>query len=406
VNSQLEQQAERWLSALNLQRALGGLAVIVFLIAWNRGIALLYGTFALIVGVLAVAWLVPRWNLRGITAERRLPAKATEGDPIAIEASLATTSRRPRFMLEVADTLPFASEDDQQPTTFFPRVQRHSTLHYRINCELRGLHTVGPLVVRTSYPLGIATASRTLPDTTTQILVYPSAFSITDLPLFGGGRWPTAGAKAVSRAGGNDEFFAVREYREGDSARHIHWPATARRGKLVVREHEYLHATDVMLALDLRRDAQFGRGKHSTLEYMVKIAASIAHFALEHGHGVGLIGYGTTAIEVPMGRGPRHYQAILEVLARVEAAGETPYERIVDEALARVPLGGVLATFDIPAGDNAPPPVTGAYRRHVRVIPITFDSASFDPTGGRRSHTPQGGYRVRCGDDLARVFGR
>lgn len=404
MNPQLEQRLEHWLSALDLRRALGILAVAVFLIAWNRGIALLYGAFALIVAIAVIGWLVPRWNLRGISATRSLPTTATEGEAVAIDAKVAVPGRGTRYMLEVQDSLPFAAEDDQRSTAFFPRVWRDKTLRYSVPCDLRGVHTVGPLEVRTSYPLGITTARRVLAGTEAQIVVYPAAFPIADLPLTSGGRWPSAGARPVSQAGGNDEFFAVREYRQGDSARHIHWPATARRGKLVVRELEQLHTTDVMLALDLGAGAQFGRGKHSTLEYMVKIAASVARFALDHGHGVGLFGHGTAPVEVPLGRGIRRYQNFLEVLARVQAAGSIPYARVVAEALARVPLGGVLVVFDIPTADARQLSVAGAARRHVRVLPVAFESTSFDPTAPARGKIPRGGYRVRCGDDLTRVF--
>ena len=35
-----------------------------------------------------------------------------------------------------------------------------------------------------------------------------------------------------------DEFHALRDYVQGDDLRMIHWPTTARRNKIVVRQHE------------------------------------------------------------------------------------------------------------------------------------------------------------------------
>ncbi|NTV13710.1 MAG: DUF58 domain-containing protein [Desulfobulbaceae bacterium] len=404
MSPEVEQEIERWLGAINLQRALWTLALVVFLIAWNRGIALLYGIFALIIGALTVAWLVPRWNLRGITAQRTVPAQASEGENITVEIGLQVSGPWSRYLLEVQDALPFAAADRQQPCVFFPRTRCRATLRYTIACDLRGLHSLGPLELRSSYPLGISTARRRLPHTAGQLLVNPATFAIAALPLLGDGRWPISGVRTMSRAGGNDEFLGVREYRVGDNARHIHWPASARQGELVVREHEHLQTTEVILALDLRRSAQFGSGKHSTLEYMVKIAASIARHVLEQGHSLGLYAQGKAPIEVPVGHGPQHFQTILEVLARVRGEGATPYEQVTAAALARLAMGGVLVTFDIPeAGRSAPRELAGAYTRHARVIPIHFDGPSFTgaATGGTQ---PNGGYLVRRGDDLAGLF--
>ncbi len=43
---------------------------------------------------------------------------------------------------------------------------------------------------------------------------------------------------AAPRPAAGAELLGVREYRPGDSRRRIHWPSTARRGELIVREYE------------------------------------------------------------------------------------------------------------------------------------------------------------------------
>lgn len=403
MNAELEKRLEGWLAALDIRHILGTLAAVVFLAAWNRGIALLYGIFALIVGMVAVAWLMPRWNLRGVDARRLAPDRANEGDRIGIDVELRVAGRRPRFMLEVVDSIPFAEEEKQRPTAFFPRTRQTASLRHTLACSLRGVHTLGPLELRTSYPLGIASAHRILAGTEMSLVVYPSTFPIADLPLLGASRWPIGGVKAVSQAGGGGEFFAVREYRNGDSARRIHWPASAKRGELIVREYEYQHATEVMLALDLNRSAHVGHGRESTLEYMVKIAASIARFALDTGHSVGLYAEGAKPIALAAGHGPQHFQEILEILASVAADGHGFYRDVQEEALARMSLGGVLVLFQIPGFDDPACATETAFRRHARVLPVVFDATSFEPTA-RRAEPPPGGYCVRKGDDLAKVF--
>ena len=42
----------------------------------------------------------------------------------------------------------------------------------------------------------------------------------------------------------DDEFLRIREYRSGDNPRAIHWRSTAKRGDLMVREHQQNRQAD------------------------------------------------------------------------------------------------------------------------------------------------------------------
>lgn len=404
----LEQRVEYWLQFLSLRVALPVVAGVVFLIAWNRGVALLYGLVALLAGALAVARVAPHFNLRGVTARRENPAAAHEGDVVALELGLRASGWRARYMLEVSDSLPFADAEQQSPMVFVDRLKGAVTLRHEVRCDLRGEHVLGPLSLATSYPLGIHRARRTVPDSSGKILVYPKPFPIHALPLLGASQSPIMGMQAASISGGNDRFFGVREYRHGDNPRHIHWAATARRGELIVKEYEFVQSTELVVVLDLRRDAQYGEGKHSTLEYAVKIAASVARFALAGNHGVGLLGFGARPVEVPVGRGAGHYQTILETLARVRADGNTPYLAALREAAGRLPGGGILFLFEHdgwqPAAERQQ-----MFSHHIRPLRVRFDGPSFERAPGGAGARPPGKmsgttYFVRNGDDLARVF--
>jgi len=82
------------------------------------------------------------------------------------------------------------------------------------------------------------------------------------------------------------EYLGVREYRTGDSMRHVHWPSTARHGQLMVREFEREHTRRVAVVLDTSRDA----GDAPTpLDRACSVAASLAFAAMGSGHGVRLV---------------------------------------------------------------------------------------------------------------------
>jgi hypothetical protein len=54
-----------WLSRhFNPQRFFIVLSLVLFMVAWNRGIALLYGMVSLLVAILTASYLLPRLNIR------------------------------------------------------------------------------------------------------------------------------------------------------------------------------------------------------------------------------------------------------------------------------------------------------------------------------------------------------
>ena len=105
----------------------------------------------------------------------------------------------------------------------------------------RGWLLPGRLTLSTPQPMGLARAwSYFWPDL--QLLVYP-ALEVHAPPL------PThdgAGARTRVRAQG-EEPHHLRDYRIGDPPRQVAWKASARTGKLLVREYEARSDRDVRL---------------------------------------------------------------------------------------------------------------------------------------------------------------
>jgi hypothetical protein len=85
------------------------------------------------------------------------------------------------------------------------------------------------------------------------------------------------------------EFHGVREYQPGDPLRRVHWATSARRGKLAVVEFERAYQQDICIVIDLSKGSHHGKGRNSTLEYAVKVAATLADRTLRAGGGVKLI---------------------------------------------------------------------------------------------------------------------
>src|SRR5439155_631773 len=111
--------------------------------------------------------------------------------------------------------------------------------------------TLASIVLFTLGAYGVAAGAATGQEAVVAVGVF--AFTLFVVGIV----WPVPGgllppAGPVFTVGGGDTVRAVRPYVPGDPARLVHWPTSARRGELVVREHEPPPALGVALVVDLR----------------------------------------------------------------------------------------------------------------------------------------------------------
>lgn len=405
---------------LTKRRLLVVLTVAVFLSAWNRAFAPLYIMFTLLLATVIVSHWLPRLALRGVQASRTHSPYAFEGQELLMSSRLRNQALTARRMLELVDSVPVAVPGQRNPMLFIARLAGGTERDYtlRLECYKRGFYQLGPLKLRSGYPLGLAYHERQLPQTATTLLVYPQTFPITRFPFPGGGGTPLRGAEAISLGGGQEEFFGTREYRPGDSPRYVHWSSTARHGELIVKEFELRAATELTIVLDLDARTNVGEDREHTLEYAVKIAASVTQFALERGHQAQLAGYAADDWFVPSGAGRGQQARMLDVLARVVADGNTPYPQAIRQAAATMREGATaLLIFTDPGADSAG--VINALAllraRHVQPVCVFLNRSSFKP-GAEISDISRNPlvqrvqaegmpvYVVSRGDDLSRIF--
>jgi uncharacterized protein (DUF58 family) len=193
-------------------------------------------------------------------------------------------------------------------------------------CHVRGLYTIGPLVARTSDPLGLFQV-QILQGSPIKVMVQPS---IVALPYF---RLPVAERLGEESARYRSQtrtahVATVREYMHGDSLNQIHWLSTAKTGQLMSKEFDSGGTGDVWVVLDLERKIQHSQGTERTDEYAVAIAASLVHLALTEEHSVGFIAHGDNEYLLPLKGGSQQMSRVLETLTLSKTEG--------DEALAGV----------------------------------------------------------------------
>jgi len=130
-----------------------------------------------------------------------------------------------------------------------------------------------------------------------------------------------AGGYRTAHRGTGTDLAGLREYVEGDDARHIDWNVTARLNEPQLRVFNEDRELTVWLVLD--RSASMtvgapGRGKHDVLS---ELALLLARLFGRGGNRVGALLYDTGAVRtVPPGTGRGHALRIGAVLARTAGA--------------------------------------------------------------------------------------
>jgi len=110
------------------------------------------------------------------------------------------------------------------------------------------------------------------------------------------------GLRRMKLRGAGTEFESLREWSDGDAFRTIDWKATARRGKLMVAQHEVERSQNVLLLLDCGRLMTPRIDSARKLDYAVTAALSLATIAGLASDRVGLVAF---AHEILAARAPR-----------------------------------------------------------------------------------------------------
>lgn len=279
------------------------------------------------------------------------PLRVSDGEPVTIGLTITNRALLPTSALMLEDQLP-ARLDGRARFVISSLGSRESrSASYRLPGLGRGRYVLGPLRLRLTDPFGLIDLNRSF-RTTTTALVCPR---IDDLPALNLPRsWDTGDNQSSHSIGSHGaDDASVREYRQGDDLRKVHWRSTAKTGALMVRQEERPWQGHTCVLLDSRAavhrtatsSAPDARDS-SSLEWAVSFAASVAHHLLAAGRDTALVA-GSTLLRPA---GP-HDPLLEDQLALLTPGGERDLSATVETARA---AGHDSAVFAILAGLDQP----------------------------------------------------
>jgi uncharacterized protein (DUF58 family) len=264
---------------------------------------------------------------------------------VEVEFVNVGSSRTAMFLAE--EQFDYALGD--RPRFILPRMDRgeHRRLRYQIRSRHRGAYQLGPVTLRMRDPFGLTYVALNLVRMT-EVLVLPRVYDLGSRVTRGQGRGTEGELPQMVALHGEDDV-SIRNYRDGDELRRVHWPATAHRGELMVRQEDRPTRRRAILLLDGRLSAHPGDGYHPSFEWAVSALASVARHLVHDGFVVHLLTDGTVA------DGTAEHQidldAAMTVLAKVQPVKGTSLDALA-AAAHTFTAGGVLVVAAVVAHDE------------------------------------------------------
>ncbi|HEY3080126.1 MAG TPA: DUF58 domain-containing protein [Chloroflexota bacterium] len=376
-------------------------------LAMATGWELLVHVAYLLVGVLGLGLVWGRIGLASLDLTRAPTAERLQvGQELVEHFALRSRGPLPLLPLELRDGSTLPGRERLRVLAVPPFGGGAWTV--RTVCRRRGVYELGPTQLATADLFGCFRARRELP-ARRSVLVLPAT---EPLPSFQPAGRDLPGGALIQPIGQQDAAQAstVRDYVPGDPLSRIHWPSSARAGRLIVKQLEYEPTADIWIALDMQDAPQRGLGEGSTEEAAVAAAASIARRFLEAGRAVGLIAHGDRRVALAPERGEPRLDRILEELATLRALGGVPLDEMLRRESIRPGRSAVLVAVT-PSLDPGWPDALVEVGHGAGPIAVLVEPSTF---GGRESSLVTIGqlasariptYLVKRGMPLAEALG-
>ena len=126
------------------------------------------------------------------------------------------------------------------------------------------------------------------------------------------------GSRTSARLGKGREFDRMRDYVRGDELRDVAWKATARHGRLIVREYRLDRSQDILLCIDTGHRMAARVGHVTRLDHAVNASMLLSYVCNRMEDRIGVVAFDAAVDRgVPAGRGMKHLREITRYVTGV-----------------------------------------------------------------------------------------
>lgn len=351
-----------WKQRFDIQFAAGvpffaALAVLA-LAAMATGNNLLYLIVSGLLAMLIVSGLASALNLSGMELRFRLPEDIHAGQPVPVGFTLTNAkSFWPAYSLSVAaasrplaTTPATAALEVAMPPVYFAYLPRRDSQQAgsMIQFPGRGRYTATSFMLATRFPFGLVRKWRRFQAAgrEPELLVYPALLPPGEAALT---QLRTGARLSQHRRGDGQDLYRIRPHQLGDSARQVHWKASARAGALRVREFSDESGSRLRLRLALAPELAPEQAEMAISQcagWLLALLRRDLDAEQEPDLWLEFVGENATfgqprqGLWLPLAPAARHRRAILSYLAVVDPARLAPAMPPLDASLKELAITG------------------------------------------------------------------
>ena len=329
---------EGWLYILGI--------MLISLAALNTGNNLLFLILASLIAIILMSGILSSITLSGVAMRLQLPEHIFAGQPVRASIELENEKLTlPSFSLRVeavtAKNSPAAAL--LETPVYFPYLPKRGRAHQTvpISFPARGVYRQDAFRIVTRFPFGFLQKAHRV-ELRTEALVYPSVEPTREFFEILPG---LEGAMESLAKGRGQDLYALRDYVPTDTARHVHWKASARLGSLMVREFTREDDARVLLVLDphisipvMGAVPQIAADR---FERAVTLCAGVAWHFFERN---ALLQFRSAGMETPLAPAEENIFAILHHLALAQPLPPDPQHALLTMLAASPELFKIIVT--------------------------------------------------------------
>ena len=322
--------------------------LLIALAALNTGNNLLFLILASLIAAILMSGILSSITISGVAMRLDLPEHIFAGKPVRARIELENEKLTlPSFSLrvEAAQSKGAPGAAFLETPVYFPYLPKRSRVSQGVPITFarRGAYRQDAFRIVTRFPFGFLQKSRHV-DLRTETLVYPSVEPTGEfLEILPG----LQGVLESLAKGRGQDLYGLRDYIPTDSARHVHWEASARLGSLMVREFTREEDCRVLLVLDPHTSIPPSAESSSQqiaaerFERAVDLCAGIAWHFFERNS---LLQFRTAGLETPLLPAEENIFAVLRHLALAQVLPADPQHTLLADLAASPELFKIIVT--------------------------------------------------------------
>src|SRR5215470_4314457 len=309
--------------------------VLVALAAINTGNNLLFLILASLVASILMSGILSSITLAGVELKLHLPDHIFAGQPVRASVELKNEKLTlPSFSLRVEATKKKSEMAVAllETPVYFPYLPRQQSVKQSVPLLFshRGVYRQEAFRITTQFPFGFLQKARRL-DLSSEALVYPAVAASSEfLEVLPG----LQGAMESHFKGPGQDLYALRGYLPNDSARHVHWKASARFGELMVREFAREDDCRVLLVFDPQSPTARAAGASVERERFERAVTFCAALAWNFHERNALLEFRSAQASTPLGPASDNIFAILRHLAVVQPVAPNSQPELLNQLAA------------------------------------------------------------------------